>query len=397
MCTKIKFSTICTIISLFIITVSLFSQQVDPMIPDLVAANSRFGFKLFNEIYNQNSNNNIFFSPLSISLALTMIYNGAAGETERAMAKTLELQGMSLEQINRANHKLLNTLLNLDKNVQLNLANSLWANKHVTFKEKFMRINKEFYGAEITSLDLNDIRSIQRINGWIKQKTKGKIENILDSGDIGAILFLINAIYFKADWTVGFSEDNTRERDFTLLDGSKKAVPMMMSQSSRYKYYQGEDFQAVELPYGNESVSLFLFLPTENSSLPKFQKILNRENWETWMSGFRQDLVIVVLPRFKVEYEITLNKVLTTLGMGIAFNPGANFRMMSNELLFINWIKHKAFLEVNEAGTEAATSTVVKMSRGVSLRLIFDHPFFFAIRDNVTGTILFMGSVVDPG
>jgi serine protease inhibitor len=372
------------------------SDNTNSLISNIISANTRFGFKLFKEIVEQEGEKNIFISPLSVSIALAMTYNGAAGETEKAMAKTLELQEMSLLEVNRANAKLSDSLLNPDSGIQLNLANSLWAHKSVEFRKAFMKNNQEFYKAQIRNLDLSDPRSLEIINRWGKEKTQGKIDEIVDPSDLDAILFLINAVYFKGAWSVGFSKEYTKERDFTLLDGSRKRVPMMMSQSDRYSYYRGDSFQAVELPYGNEKTSLYLFLPDRESSLQEFCQKLNRDSWESWMSGFRRELVGVVLPRLRLEYEIKLNVVLKALGMGIAFTSRANFEKMCTGTAFIDYVAHKSFADVNEEGTEAAAVTVVKMKRGGHQTLVFDRPFFLAIRDNVTGAILFMGLIIKP-
>jgi len=170
---------------------------------------------------------------------------------------------------------------------------------------------------------------------------------------------------------------------------------MMMSQSDRYSYYHGDGFQAVELSYGDEKVSLYLFLPDRESTLQEFHKQLNRENWESWMSGFQKELVGVVLPRFRLEYEVLLNGVLEALGMGIALSKDANFKKMCYGPAFIDWVKQRACVDINEEGTEASAATVVKMKKGGLMTLVFDRPFFFTIRDNVTGSLLFMGSIIN--
>lgn len=371
-------------------------EDADSLISDIVSANKAFGFKLFKELIKQDSGNNIFVSPLSVSIALTMTYNGAAGETEKAMADTLELQGMDLAQVNKGNAMLVDSLMNSDSGVRLNLANSLWADKHVRFKTGFLNNNKEFYKAEIRNLDLSDPRSLETINLWVKEKTEAKIAEIVDPSDLDAILFLVNAVYFKGAWTVGFSEEYTEERDFTLLDGSTKRIPMMMSQSDQYSYYDGDGFQAVGLPYGNERMSLYLFLPDRDSSLQEFLQNLNKDNWESWMSGFRKELTGVILPHLKLEYGVELIAALKALGMGVAFTGRANFSNMCSGGAFIDEVIHKAFVEVNEEGTEAAAATVVKIKRGGQTVLHFDRPFFCAIRDNVTGAVLFMGFIIEP-
>ncbi|MCJ7645926.1 serpin family protein [bacterium] len=368
----------------------------------LVSANTIFAFKLFAEIVKQDTGKNIFISPASVAIALAMTYNGAGGETKRAMTKTLELQGMSLEEVNRANAALRAILENLDPKVQLNIANSLWARKGILFKPVFIKRNEDFYGAEVATLDFDDPTAPSTINSWVSKKTKGKINKIIENISPDAILFLINAIYFKGNWTVEFAKKKTKELPFYLLDGRQKDCPMM-SQSGKYRYYEGKNFQAISLPYGdNKRVSMYIFLPNKDYSLKEFLESLNAENWKNWMSQFHTMQGSIVLPRFKLAYELNLNNALKALGMKVAFDKSrANFENMCpispGVNVFINEVKHKTFLEVDEKGTEAAAVTSVEMrmtSIGQEFSMIVDHPFFCAIRDNETGTVLFMGSIV---
>lgn len=370
----------------------------------LVSANTRFGFKLFAEVAKQGAGKNVFISPASVGLALAMTYNGAAGETKQAMARALEAQGMSLDELNRAYAQLKAALESPDPKVQLSIANSLWAKKGITFKAEFIQRDKQFYGAEVTTLAFDDPSASATINSWVADKTKGKIEKIVDNIDPQSILFLINAIYFKGKWSAEFDKAKTKEDVFTTADGRQKRHPMM-HQSDKYRYYEAKDFQAVSLPYGAGQVSMYIFLPPKGTSLVEFQKSLTAANWELWMKEFAETKGDIALPRFKVEYEIALNDALKALGMGVAFDPDrANFTGMvqASENAFISRVKHKTFAEVNEEGTEAAAATSVEitvtsvMQPRKSFRMIVDHPFFCAIRDNKTGTMLFMGSITDP-
>ncbi|MFC1718775.1 serpin family protein [Candidatus Poribacteria bacterium] len=363
----------------------------------LVSANTDFGFKLFSELVEQDIGENIFMSPISIEIALAMTHNGAAGETQRAMAEALSLRGLNLNEVNHANAAMLSALGNLDMDVELEIANSLWANQEVEFKPDFIKRNEDFYGAEVANLDFGDPAVPGIINGWISEKTHGKIDNMIDKVGPNIILFLVNALYFKGTWTIQFDKEKTREQDFALLDGSEKKVQMMTSESD-YMSYWGEGFQAVSLPYGDGRVSMYLFLPDPNSSLPEFYKKLNAASWEGWTSKFYQNELRVYLPRFKLEYKVKLNDALSSLGMGVAFGNGADFGRMCPTPAFISEVNHKAFVEVNEEGTEAAAATVVEIAKlgGGPIAIVFDRPFFCAIRDNETGALLFMGSVVDP-
>jgi serine protease inhibitor len=368
----------------------------------LIAANTRFGFKLFSQILEQNGEpTNLMVSPTSVAIALAMTYNGASGTTQQAMAEALELEGMSLEEINQANAASELALENADSEVQLAIANSLWGREGVSFKSDFLQRNRDFYSAEVASLDFNNPGAIATINNWVSRNTQEKIPEIIQEIRPNAVLFLINATYFKGNWTTPFDAGLTSDRPFTLLDGSQKQHPTM-SQSGRYAYLENDQFQAVSLPYGEfRRLSMYVFLPRESSSLSTFQQNLTAENWETWMSQFGRREGAISLPRFKLEYETKLNDALEALGMAVAFTDQANFSGMSDTPLSISQVKHKTFIEVNEEGTEAAAVTSVEiqtLSASVvpPFQMTVDRPFFYAIRDNQTGTVLFMGTVVEP-
>ena len=368
----------------------------------LVSANTSFGFKLFAEVAKQDAGKNVFISPASVGLALAMTYNGAVGETKLAMERALEIQGMNHAELNKAYAQLRQALESADPKVELNIANSLWARKGVTFNPDFIQRDKQFYGAEVTALDFGDPGAPATINSWVSDKTKGKINQIVDQIDAQSILFLINAIYFKGKWSIEFDKAKTKEDTFTTGAGQQKRVPTM-HQSGKYNYYEAKNVQAVSLPYGDGRASMYIFLPT-GSSLDEFQKSLTAANWESWMKQFTQTDGSIAVPRFKVEYEIGLNDALKALGMGIAFDANrADFSgiVQGSERAYISRVKHKTFAEVNEEGTEAAAVTSVEM-RTTSARIqktfqmVVDRPFFCAIRDNKTGTVLFVGSITDP-
>ena len=362
----------------------------------LISASNTFGFNVFHWLVERNSDENIFISPTSLEIALSMTYNGAGGKTQETMAKVLEIQGMSLNEVNQANAMLMQRLGNLDQDILLDMANSLWAREGEKFKLDFLKRNEEFYGADLRHLDFDDPKAPSVINDWVKEKTQGKIEEIEHEILSGVILYLINAVYFKGRWTVMFDEKYTGERDFTLLDGSKKKVAMMMTESRRFKYLAGKSFDAVGLPYGAGKMSMYIFVPHRGSSLKEFCEELTAGNWDNWMSQFQQPGLTVVMPRFKLEYDVKISDALIALGMGIAFEPdAADFSGMCSGRIWIDEVKQKTYLEVNEEGTEAAAATSVKMKKG-GRPMHVDRPFFFAIRDNETGAMLFMGSVVEP-
>jgi serpin B len=377
--------------------------QGSEQVPDakLIAANTRLSFKLFLEILKQQPDQNIFISPASVAIALAMTYNGAKGETQQAMARTLELQEISLEEVNQANAALKATLTNADPKVQLSIANSLWARKGEPFNPEFLQKNQKFYGAQVTALDFSNPRASSIINDWVKQSTNGKIDKIVDGNEIrpNTILFLINAIYFKGLWTTAFNQTRTKELPFTLLNGTQKQHPIMF-QEAEYSYYENELFQAVSLPYGQGRLSLYIFLPRKNASLKAFYQNLNPENWEEWMSQFEPEQLLIGLPRFRLDYGIELNNALKSLGMAIAFDEKrADFAGITPRQAYISKVKHNTFFEVNEEGAEAAGAASVQLSTRSSrqtFKMTVDRPFFCVIRDNQTNSILFMGSIVEP-
>jgi serpin B len=372
-----------------------------PVDSKLVDANTKFGFKLFQEVLKQDSNKNVFVSPTSIAIALSMTYNGASGETQQGMAKALELQGMSLQDINQANETLKSSLEKADPDVQLSIANSLWAKQGNPFKPEFIQSNQQFYKARVTELNFASPDAAKTINGWVKENTRGKIDQIVNQIQPEDVLFLINAVYFKGNWSKQFDKTQTAERPFYLSNGSQKQHPMM-SQSGKYRYYENDSFQAVSLPYGKGRLSLYVFLPKKDTTLGAFQQQLSLENWQQWMNQFQMRTGSVQLPRFKFDYDIQLNSALKALGMESAFNAGANFSNMTSASVAIDQVKHKTFVEVNEEGTEAAAATSVGMMLTSAqmptepFQMVVDRPFFCAIRDNQTGTLLFMGSIKEP-
>ncbi len=374
-----------------------------PMVnSQLVTANTRFGFNLFHQLLKQQPGQNVFISPSSVAIALAMTYNGASGETQQAMRQTLELQGLSLAALNQAHANLRASLENPDPQVKLAIANSLWANQKIPLKPEFLQRNQEFYGAKVTNLNFADPKAPSVINQWVEKNTNGKIPQIVDSVRPDDLLYLINAIYFKGDWTVAFDRRLTANQPFYLAAGKQKLHPLM-SQTGDYRYLETDQFQAVSLPYGKQRrMSLYVFLPKESSNLSSFLTSLTEENWQSWMKQFRTRSGSVQMPRFKLEYNAQLKPALTALGMGVAFNPAkADFSGISAAPARIDEVKHKTFVEVNEEGTEAAavTSVGIRMTSAPiegPFTLKVDRPFFTAIRDNQTGEILFMGTIVDP-
>ncbi|MEW6127671.1 MAG: serpin family protein [Acidobacteriota bacterium] len=376
-------------------------QKTMNLDPKFMTANRQFGFKLYAELAKHSANKNIFVSPASILFALAMAYNGAEGETAEAMRKAMQLQNFKLEDLNAANQALKKMLETADPKVQMQIANSLWVKQGAHFNPTFATANQTFYNAEARELDFLSPAAAATINRWVNDNTRGKIDKIVDQIDRDIILFLINAIYFKGQWTKTFDPKNTREENFTLGSGQQKRVPMM-TQSGSFEYFENDKFQAITLPYSNRLFEMVIFLPRANTSLADFHKSLTAENWQSWTTQFRAKEGSISLPRFKSAYEVELKAALGALGMGQAFTDTANFSKMFQppQSVAISQVKHKAVVEVNEEGTEAAAVTSITM-RTTSLgpppfRMVVDHPFFFAIREKQSGAILFMGSIVEP-
>ncbi|MDZ7333498.1 MAG: serpin family protein [candidate division KSB1 bacterium] len=371
----------------------------------LVEADNSFGLKVFQAINKEDKDKNVFISPLSISMALGMTLNGANGTTKEAMQNALELAGLSDQQINENYQSLIDLLTGLDPKVKFQIANSIWYRNDFVFKESFINTNKQYFYAKVAGLDFTNPQSANIINGWVDENTNGKIKKIVDQIEAHIVMFLINAIYFKGTWTYEFDKSQTQDDLFYLPDGSQKTVPLMML-SRELAYYENDQFQAVDLPYGDGLFSMTIILPAEQINVDDFLATLSAENWNQWTGNFSNRNGVLYFPRFKLEYEKLLNDVLKSLGMAVGFDPGqADFTRMFDKVgdmnLFIDKVKHKSFVEVNEEGTEAAAVTSVEIGLtsvgpGSPFVMRVDRPFIFAIREHHSGTILFIGKIVDP-
>jgi len=369
-----------------------------------VMKSTDFGFRLFHEVLASEPGKNVFISPASVMMALSMTYNGADGDTKAAMARALSLNGLSLEQVNKANLALLRALTAPDEGVKLKIANSLWARKGFRFAPEFIKRDEQYYRARVTALAFGP-GAVKTINSWVKDNTDGMIPKIVEQLKPMDVLVLINAVCFKGTWAAKFDKALTEPAPFTLATGGKITLPMMR-RHGKYAYFGSSDFQAISLPYGGGRMSMYIFLPKQPSGLGDFCKKLTPQTWDAWLAKLHEADLDLVLPRFKVEYEVEdkLKAALTQMGMGVAFGMGADFRSMvasHQPDLYISRIAHKAFMEVDEEGTKAAAATSVTMTLkampGRPLEMIVDHPFFCAIRDNKTGAMLFMGAIEKPG
>jgi serine protease inhibitor len=369
---------------------------------DLVEADNRFGLAVFDQLTAGQPHQNVFISPLSIAIALQMTAHGSAGATWNAMAGAMRMSGLSRPEVAAGNQQLREDLVNADKRVRIDIANSLWLRQGVKLQKAFVTDCGKYYDAMVTSLDFVRPDAVTTINDWVAKNTNGRIKQIVNELKPEEILVLVNAIYFKGAWAEEFDPKLTSAQEFFLASGS--AQRQMMNREDKFRYKEDDMMQAVVLPYGDERLNMYVFLPRARDGLAGLVDGTKPEDFTQLFSGFAEKKGTVVLPRFKLEYEQSLNKVLTQLGMGIAFAPGADFSGMvvPPATAAISDVLHKTFVEVNEEGTEAAAVTAVKMLATSMPRpeekfsFVCDHPFLCAIRDDVTGSILFLGAIYDP-
>ena len=369
---------------------------------ELVEADNQFGLAVFDQLTAARPDQNVFISPLSIAIALQMTAHGSAGATWKTMAGAMSLSGLSRPEVAAGNQQLREDLVNADKSVRLDIANSLWLRQGVTLQKPFVADCDKYYKAAVTTLDFGRPDAIATINDWVAKNTNGRIKQIVSEMTPDEFLVLVNAIYFKGSWTKAFDPKLTSAREFFLASGG--AQRMMMNREDKFRYKEDDAMQAVVLPYGDERLNMYVFLPREKDGLGRLIDATKPDNLSDLFAGFSEKKGTVVLPRFKLEYEQNLNKVLTQLGMGVAFTPGADFSKMvvPPVTAAISDVLHKTFVEVNEEGTEAAAVTAVKMKMTAMPRpeekfsFVCDHPFLCAIRDDVTGSVLFLGAIYDP-
>jgi serpin B len=368
----------------------------------VVESDNRFGLELFREVVQAEAgkNKNVFISPLSVAMALGMTLNGANGSTLEAMQNALELAGLSTEEINQSYKSLIELLVQLDPKVNFQIANSIWHRDDYTFEQNFINLNQTFFDAAVRALNFADPGAKDVINAWVKEQTHGRIEEIVDQITPNHVMFLINAVYFKGIWTYQFDPANTRDDRFITMDGSQAPCKMMHVKGD-FSYFANESFQAIDLPYGDAGFSMTILLPKTSTHVDSLIAGLIAEKWPAWMGSFSKHAVDLSLPKFTMQYDVTMNDVLTALGMGIAFSNTADFtRMYKPGNLKISKVKHKTFVQVDEEGTEAAAVTSVEIfvtrAHGGAITMRVDHPFVFAIRENQSGTILFIGKIMTP-
>lgn len=372
----------------------------------VIDENNAFGFEFFRKVNQFSGNNsNIMVSPLSVSMALGMTRNGARGSTLEGMNLALGFGSLTNPEINESYKYILETFTTLDPQVKLSIANSIWYRNNFTAEPVFIETNQQYFNASVTPLDFSDPSSVATINAWVKEQTNQLIPKIVDAIPEEAVMYLINAVYFKGQWKYKFESSNTRPQPFLLTDGTEIQAQSML-QRSTYPYLDGPGFNAVELPYNQGNFTMTVLLPDADKTVNDVISQLSVENWKAWSSQFADTDVKLQLPKFKSEYdEQKMKPILSSMGMGIAFDPfNADFTGINSDGgLYISAVKHKTYIETNEEGTEAAAVTSVEVgttSAGPDdpqpLFMKIDRPFVYFIQEKATGTVLFIGTVMNP-
>jgi serpin B len=366
---------------------------------EVVAGNSVFAFNLLRQVAGETRNENVMLSPLSLSLALAMLNNGAGGTTQEEIQTALGYGKITRDEANGYFRKITDAMQELDTYVQFESANSIWIADGFPVLDGFKEVNRTYFDADVRGFDLSDPAGTgKRINGWCSEKTHGLIPDILNPTD-DCIMYLLNALYFKGDWTFPFDRSQTAKAPFYNPNGSTATLPTMR-QTARLKYVATETFELVELPYGNSAFDMTLLLPAKNGSVASVLETLDADAWNSALSTPRQELVDIRLPRFKLEYERELIPDLKALGMTAMFNDAlADFSLISPVPLFVSLVKQKTALEVNEEGAEGAAATAVGMNMtsvgepSQPYVLAFNRPFICFIKEKSTGSIIFAGII----
>ena len=380
-----------------------YLSNAEPIVLELkskVDTDNTFAFDLFKTTYGLTEESNVFISPLSVNMALSMTMNGAKNATLDEMKEALRAKNYSLDDINSYNKSLREALVAVDKSTTLSIANSIWYHNTYTFENEFISANKNNYDAEIKPIDFGSSSAISQINGWVSDKTNKKIPEIIDELSPDNVICLINAICFKGIWREKFDKNRTKDENFYSEDGANMGKVKMMSQTHNFPYSKDENCGYLMLPYGNGAFSMIVMLPNEGRTIDDVISNLDSKSWNDalYMDTYEVNLRF---PRFKVECSYDMHKaILPEMGMITPFSNNADFSgMIGNNLIKISKVIHKTFVEVNEEGTEAAAATVVvgkfgsAPPSGTIIDYVVNKPFAFAIRENSTGVILFIGKI----
>ena len=365
---------------------------------DTVDACNSYAFKLYG-LYGE-SGENVIFSPYSISTCMSMVYEGACGETAKEMQHVFGWVKTDTRRLS-SNRYLYDRLNDPKSECEVSNANALWVQDGFPFEEDYIGVVEEGYGGDATAVNFaRSVETREVINTWVENRTKGKIQDLLPREMIHADVrfVLTNAVYFKGDWVNEFNPARTREAPFYLIDGSSVTAEMMYIKDTSFNYTETADVQVVELPYKGGRYSMVIVLPKENN-LDEVEKDVTVENYFRWLSAMNEEELVISVPKYKLENKYDMKEDLIEMGMPLAFTPEADLTKLSSvQGLFIENVVHQAYVEVNEKGTEAGAATgasgTLSIPKGV--RFIVDHPFLFTIMDRETGLILFLGRVMDP-
>ena len=365
----------------------------------VLRAGNEFSLALFRQLAKVQPGKNVFVSPLSASMALGMTMNGARGTTLDAMRATLGVGSADLQQINAGYKGLIELLRGLDPSTTFQLANSIWYRNEFPVRQTFIDAVKAAFSAEVRGLNFSDPNSLSVINGWVNSNTQGKIPTILDAIAPDEVMYLMNVIYFKGSWRTRFDPAITRPGTFRASGGVTQTVSMMHRDPTPgvlNRVFSFPHLYTAELGYGNDAFGMTILLPERGANVDSVAAALTTSQWNeitAMLDGSMGTVLGVTFPKFSLSYERTLNEDLKALGMGIAFGGGADFSGLSSVPVYISSVKQKTFVDVNEAGTEAAAVTNVALAASTPPSLDVDRPFIFVIRDRLSGTILFMGKM----
>jgi serine protease inhibitor len=373
------------------------AQQANTAVdPAIVTADNTFGIDLLQNL-NSGATGNVAIAPISVAMALQIVYNGAAGATQQGMAQTLQLGSLSTQDLNDDNAALQGSLMNPDPQVNLTIANSLWMHLDTNpVPAAFTQMDQTYYGATVGDL----AGAPANVNNWVSNETDGLISSILPPANYASVVAVIaNVIYFKGQWTTAFDPSQTAAAPFTLMGGTQVSVSMM-HESATYGYLQGANFQAVRIPYGAGRLSMLAVMPNVGTDFGSFVAGLTPDMLNGWEAQLQTGLGNLSMPKFTATFSASLVQPLTTLGMQAAFcaDPSASFPGIG--LVCIGDVEHKTVVEVDESGTVAAGATTVTITPTAVevplFTLALDHPFLYAIRDDKTGELLFIGTMVNP-
>lgn len=360
-----------------------------------IAQDNEFAFDLLRKTIAEVSDTNVFMSPLSVSMALGMTLNGAVGTTRTEMENALKLSGLSVEDINEYYKAMQTQLPGIDPLTKLSLANSIWYRKDYQVKKAFLETNKTYFDAEVRELDFAQSWAKDTINNWCARKTNNLIKDILDYIPKDAVMYLVNAVYFKGTWKIQFDKKQTRESYFTNEAGKQLKVNMMQLKDT-FAYTKDDYAQYLDLPYGNGAFSMTIILPNYDKTTADVLASMSGERWNNIVGSLVKKEVAVFFPRFSTKNKFLLNKPLINMGMPKAFTSSAEFKNIADDDLMISRVLHDTYVEVTEEGTEAAAATVVEMIK-TSLpeypTVNVNKPFVFVIREKSTGVILFAGKM----